>query len=467
MNIISFALKTRLCIILLQILSNGLIVDHDAGDVFISPQEGANEDHQHFNWFNWCIDVTLGGFARWDAQHFLHIATHGYSYEQTLAFYPFFPCVVSAIVHVMHFILPFISLYNSCLIVAIALNVVFFTMATECLYELSVRLTGNRKWAQTVAVLFCLNPASIFFTAPYSEALFAWCTFKLMLQTLSPDGISLWTAIPLSVSIITRSNGLISVGFVAYAALKMCFVQSKKVNRVSVMRISFAVCLIAAITYASLQAYFYYRFCGSGKIHHQHHHHPQSIRSYALEKGFKLAGDTQPPPTWCNYSIPISYSYVQSTYWNVGFLRYYQLKQTPNFLLAAPILSILLYYCFNYVRMNFRYSLYLGLFETKINNKITLFERQIFPFIIHGLFLTLFCLFFVHIQVSTRLLASTSPLLYWYCANFFKDTSINGFHDIYNIIRVEPFGPRSLILLYFIGYSFVGTILFTNFFPWT
>ena len=33
---------------------------------------------------------------------------------------------------------------------------------------------------------------------------------------------------------------------------------------------------------------------------------------------------------WCDKLIPLPYSYIQDSYWNLGFLRYFELKQIPN-----------------------------------------------------------------------------------------------------------------------------------------
>ena len=43
---------------------------------------------------------------------------------------------------------------------------------------------------------------------------------------------------------------------------------------------------------------------------------------------------------WCHRPMPDLYAHVQSKYWGVGALRYYQWRQAPNFALAAPALGL-------------------------------------------------------------------------------------------------------------------------------
>ncbi len=46
---------------------------------------------------------------------------------------------------------------------------------------------------------------------------------------------------------------------------------------------------------------------------------------------------------WCGRTVPSVYTFVQSHYWNVGVLRYWQPAQLPNFALASPVLLIIAY----------------------------------------------------------------------------------------------------------------------------
>jgi phosphatidylinositol glycan class V len=53
--------------------------------------------------------------------------------------------------------------------------------------------------------------------------------------------------------------------------------------------------------------------------------------------------------------------FVQSHYWNVGLLRYYEPKQAPNFALAAPMLTLCACAVYSYVAVDVRRVLTLGL----------------------------------------------------------------------------------------------------------
>lgn len=100
----------------------------------------------------------------------------------------------------------------------------------------------------------------------------------------------------------------------------------------------------------------------------------------------------------------------------------------------------------------------------------------------------------------TRMVFSSSPVLYWYAAYIMTtkevceqphqeynkwdvtgyqsethqaETKYNLQHNITNILTDQIFNFKcqnfqtKLILSYFIGYSVIGTVLFCNFLPWT
>ncbi|KAL2743173.1 GPI mannosyltransferase 2-like isoform X1 [Vespula maculifrons] len=199
----------------------------------------------------------------------------------------------------------------------------------------------NTNIAYKAAILYCISPANIFFSAAYTESI-------LTVEINSKDKISV---------------------------IKLCNLVIKK---------RFIQIILTLFPFIILQIYNYVTFC---KITLNAPILPTHIIDYATKNNLVLQYNAT--STWCRAKIPIAYSYVQEKYWNVKFYSEH--------------------------KMHF-FSL--GLIDIKYekNTSEKKYPAEMFVFVIHGLFLTVFCICFVHIQVSTRLLCSASPLVYWYCA---------------------------------------------------
>lgn len=470
-NLTKLAIFSRLFVIFLQCISNQLIEDHDPKDVFRSPYDLSKTKK-----CDTVIDVLLGGFRRWDSEHFLHISEHGYTYENNLAFYPLYPLCIKIIRYILINAVPFLSIRALSLIVGVVINVIFFVKATNTLYELGKRVLKDQRRAEIAAILFCFNPASIFFTAPYSESLYCWLSFSLMLKCFE-DINSVLIVVPLSLSILCRSNGLVNIGFVVYYGFKKMFSQNTVLSFITIFLKMFSILIIIAFHFGLMQVYNYYLFCFKKSFNF-----PDFIKDFAIKNDLVLAGNRTAPndivSPWCENNFPIAYSYIQEHYWNVGYLKYYEFKQIPNFLLATPIVLIIIVNSTSFFLRNQDYCWRLGIFNLRqsiLKNTSTSDQNQ-FVFIVHAVVLCIFCVLFIHVQVTTRLLCSSNPMVYFFCANYFMipnvshkkndDKSISDVPvNVFDIKRLN--WTQRIIIYYFLGYYSLGTILFSNFLPWT
>jgi phosphatidylinositol glycan class V len=357
----------------------------------------------------------------------------------------------------------------------VSLNLIFFTKAANALYELGRKVLRDQRKAEIAAILFCFNPASIFFTAPYSESLYCWLSFTLMIKCFD-DINSVFIVLPLSLSILCRSNGLLNIGFVVFYGLKKMFDQNTILSFVTVFLKVFSILIIIAFHFGLMQVYNYYLFCFQKNFNF-----PAYIKDFALENDLVLAGnrtnDSISP--WCLNNLPIAYSYVQEQYWNVGFLKYYEWKQLPNFLLATPIILIILVNSVRFFLKNQAYCCRLGIFNLKPSIlRIThVADQNQFVFVVHAFVLCIFCTLFIHIQVTTRILSSANPMIYFFSASYFMkppsnykkndDTKFNEIipMNIFDIKRLNR--TQKLIVYYFLCYYSLGTVLFSNNLPWT
>lgn len=467
---------SRLIILVIQVCANSVIPDHDAQafkhlemDLEKSPSGKT-------------IRKVFAGFLRWDAQYFFHIAKYGYTFENTLAFFPMFPESVKFFARVLHAWLPFMNEDSWLSLVFMYMNFLSFFFAVIFLFWLTANVLNNYDLAYKATIFFCYNPASIFFSAPYTEAMYSFFSIFGMFmcfqfyskysQIFSVKYWNLfWMLLMFSAATFTRSNGILNCGFVAFYAVKLYTnrvgYSSKEKYWTAMIYASFTfiLCAIIVFPFVLFQIYSYVRFCKDfePKL-------PESIIKMAHENNFVLPGNVSHyNQSWCFDTIPLAYSYVQSHYWNVGFLKYYEFKQIPNFLLATPIVVIILYYSSVFFKQHYR-NLFSYIFVA--NHQFSRrnldqnenFRIDMFPFVVHAVFLTVFNVLTINVQVTTRILCSASPVLYWYCAYLFRNVPSDDFSFLWQW-RCEK--KQILMKLYFISYFFVGTVMFCNFLPWT
>jgi len=448
-KVTKLALASRLIVLVVQLMANGALPEHKP-DVFRMPV--SDEPKGCCEWIDKLVQRCFGGLRHWDGEYFLHIAKNLYSYENTLAFYPLYPVVVRHMAQALELVGLPLSPDSILLLVAIGLNVWLFCESANLLFQLTHRMFNDLNKSWYAALIYCFNPATIFFTAAYSESFFAYASFSLMLECLKPTDhfrfLRLGAA--LAACLVCRSNGLITVGFPLYFFARQLLVKSKEGT--SCWQIGKMVLTILGALGILHTYYFYiYRlYClpSTTAIH------PKHIVDYAEERKYLISGRGSEGSPWCQYTLPFPYTYVQSHYWDVGFLRYYKWKQLPNFLLALPMLSFMHWHCYDYLR-DFIRSVWAKVTPSGYRELVK--EHITFPFVLHAAFLTLICTVFVHIQVSTRLLASATPVFYWFAADHMPKT----------LAQLKLRSKAGALFIWCTTYSLVGTVLFCNNYPWT
>jgi len=389
-----------MCCIHVQVLFNYLIRDHDA-KVFNPPSSVKP------NAADQVVDFALGGFRRWDAVYFLHIAEHGYTYENTLAFFPLFPLIIRGVANSSLCLLQYCMSYASVLLLSAALvNIVFFVLSAMTLYKLGRIILGSDALAYRAAQFYCINPASIFFSAAYSESCYVLLTFRGMLLLERGHWIS--SAIFFALSGAARSNGLVNIGFLLHRAIYdvVALLHVRAKNGISLSEFGLNICRISAllvlcvVPFAAFQYRAYTVYCNRFASYQDL---PEHIRQYGIEMGYRMP--YMGPSVWCSSSFPLSYSYIQSSHWNVGFLNYYEWKQIPNFLLATPMATLCVVMIVSYLWKHGSYCIYAGFIPRGDAEHVTEDEwddglpRTCFVYVVHTAFLLVFGILCMHVQV--------------------------------------------------------------------
>ena len=300
-----------------------------------------------------------------------------------MAFFPLFPLSVYTFGRILT---PFKLLLNlsdrsTLMLSAMFINTVAFTMAAVGLYKLTKAIFHSPKLAQRAVVLFCFNPASVFFSASYSESLFAMTQFWGMLFFERDSYLT--AALAFAFGSMARSNGVISCGFIGYKYLQEIILQyrifmltSEKIRPMAIgvkLLKTPSLLFIIVLPFLLFQFYGYRLFCNPPQM-----------------------------SPWCEEYLPLPYTYIQKYYWNVGFLKYYELKQLPNFTLALPVLVLSAMGIYEYLARQTRSDiLSVGLLVVKKPNSL-----NIFVYVVHLSFLLLLGTTSMHVQVRKKIYCS-------------------------------------------------------------
>ncbi|MCJ1301838.1 ER membrane glycoprotein subunit of the GPI transamidase complex-like protein [Hypocenomyce scalaris] len=170
---------------------------------------------------------------------------------------------------------------------------------------------------------------------------------------------------------------------------------------------------------------------------------------------------------WCKKRVPSIYAWVQSHYWDVGFLRYWTISNIPLFILAAPMLYILAKSAiWGLTRRTDSKIIKPGKRNSKIdpsNNpgiRTPNGERArqiIVRLAIPQLAVAVMALTGYHVQIITRL-ASGYPVWYWWLASMMSENR-----------EVELFGRKwrlaRVISRWMVLYAILQGGLFASFLP--
>jgi phosphatidylinositol glycan class V len=155
---------------------------------------------------------------------------------------------------------------------------------------------------------------------------------------------------------------------------------------------------------------------------------------------------------WCKQSIPLLYSFVQKEYWDVGFFAYYEVKQIPNFVLAAPMILLSVAGIYTYSQPHSRAFWTLQMTNS---DQSSYWSSRLAVFMYLWLFMLAYVMTSMHIQVIIRFFTSLPPL-YWYVGHVW----LKSFGD-----KSKTSWTATVLLSYFVLYGFIGIVLFASFLP--
>ncbi|OTB10422.1 glycosyltransferase family 76 protein [Daldinia sp. EC12] len=391
---------------------------YDTSTTLLSPEITSS----HESLFDLATKLT-----RWDSIYFIEASRRGYLFEQEWAFGLGFPTIISYLSQGLSSL--GINLNGSIEpLIGILVAHTSHLLSVLVLYQLGLVVLGNKHFSFIAALLHILSPAGVFLSAPYNESTFALLSFTGYLffakgllgpkRTFAHDVSLVASGMWFGFATTFRSNGLFNgIPFAVALAyeVRMPPTLSSIRRRLSLMLGG----LVIAVSFVVPQLAAFQIFC-------------------SVPSGTRLR-------PWCKSMFPSIYSYVQARYWNVGFLRYWTPSNIPLFLLAMPMIYILMTSGIELIRRP------LGITSKGPNpgnnSHLAVLVRSM---ALSQLILAVLAITNYHIQIITRI-SSGYPLWYWWLARRIADKDTSAFGT--NIVR------------FMIMYAAIQGALFASFLP--
>ncbi|KAI9700040.1 MAG: ER membrane glycoprotein subunit of the GPI transamidase complex-like protein [Candelina mexicana] len=293
-----------------------------------------------------------------------------------------------------------------------------------------------------------MSPAGLFLSAPYSEALFSLLTFagfayyRNGLFLAHVEGASqsardysvLVSSIFFGLATTVRSNGLLNGFLFAYDILRIVpslwtlKISVSQFRRLAVLGIGGVLVAVGGLL---PQWVAYQEYC-------------QLPPSSGVERRL-----------WCTNTFPSIYAWVQSNYWNVGFLRYWTISNLPLFLLAAPMLLVMVWssvWPFSSEEITSSSS------TPSEESRAFVSAMCLRRFALPQLLLSILALTSYHVQIITRL-SSGYVVWYWWAA------LVVGADDKQIEVGKWRLQPGKLMLRWMVMHAIIQAGLFASFLP--
>ncbi|KJZ74585.1 GPI mannosyltransferase 2 [Hirsutella minnesotensis 3608] len=376
------------------------------------------------------VPAPAAALTKWDALYFMHFARAGYVYEQEWAFSAAMPLLARGITSLFLFTSSGHDVAWEP-VFAIAIAHISHLVAVLALHRLTMIMCGDARLAFVASALHIVSPAGVFLSAPYSESPFAALSYTgTVLFALGIKHKRNWfkraagvigAGVLLGLATAFRSNGLSNGLLFAAGALSclLLFARGPGMSRLLALVAPVVGGLCVAAGSVIPQALAWKRYCRD------------------------LPAGLEPRP-WCNSMMPGIYTFVQSEYWNVGFLRYWTINQIPLFLLASPMLVILIVSGFAVLRDPTS-----GIKSLKAGpgQDYRIFARALAA---SQTLVALLAITNYHVQVITRL-SSGYPVWYWWVAGCLMDE------------KRQSWGRA--IVIFMVMYAGIQGVLFASFLP--